>query len=293
MISFEQRLIPIKKLDDGSSLETNVVVVLNDKRDYGKINKKHLISIIQQKNISAQDNYDEIIRLIRILTRDRRLCYNLGGIETRDFGTDNFIIISYFNYEDKNYINGFIQVKDCVEYPNIIKTNYICTDLYFSGIGKQLLTFLKWILMNLKIPNLRINSINEYNTQNFYTSQGFYPVKNQTDLTSMWFEWNIYTRNKKDRNNISNLVIPFLSKYNTEKHKIYLNKTVPLTPYNKRRSKISSDTISSARSYSKIFKSVKSNSLKSNSLSSNSLKPKSVKSKSVKSKSVKSKTSRS
>ena len=32
MISFERSLIPIKNLEEGSLLETNVVVVLNDKR---------------------------------------------------------------------------------------------------------------------------------------------------------------------------------------------------------------------------------------------------------------------
>jgi hypothetical protein len=260
MISFESCLIPTKNLEDGLSLESNIVVVLNDKRNYGKINKNHLTSVIQQKHISIQDNYDQIIRLIRRLTNDRRLCNNLGGTETRDFSTDNFILISYFNYQNKNYINGFIQVKDCIEYPNIIKTNYICTDLYFSGIGKPLLTFLKWILLNLKIPNLRISSILDSNTQNFYTSQGFYPIENQTDPKSVWFEWNMYTRTKKDRNDMSNLVIPFLTKYNKEKHKIYMNKTVRLNSYNRKRSKRSSDTASSVRSYSKMFRSVKSKS---------------------------------
>jgi hypothetical protein len=263
MISFERSLIPTKNLEDGTLLETNIVIVLNDKRDYGKINRNHLISVIQQKDIFIQDNYDEIIRLIRQLTNDRRLCNNLGGLETRDFSTDNFILISFFNYQNKNYINGFIQVKDCVDYPNTIKTNYICTDLYFSGIGKPLITLLKWILINLKIPNLRISSILNFNTQNFYTSQGFYPIENQTDPNSVWFEWNIYTRTKKDQHEISKLIIPFLSKYNKEKHKIYMNKSVRLNSYNKKRSKRISDTMSSVRSYSKLFRNVKSKSQKS------------------------------
>ena len=174
-----------------------------------------------------------------------------------------FQAFQFFLYQNKNYINGFIQVKDCPEYPNIIKTNYICTDLYFSGIGKPLLTLLKWILLNLKIPNLRISSILNSNTQNFYTSQGFYPIENQTDPKSVWFEWNIYTRTKKDKNEMSRLSIPFLSKYNKAKHKIYMNKTVRLNTYNTKRSKRSSDTTSSVRSYSKIFRDVKSNSKKS------------------------------
>jgi hypothetical protein len=31
----------------------------------------------------------------------------------------------------------------------------------------------------------------------------------------------MYTRNKKDKTDMSRLTIPFLSKYNKEKHKIY------------------------------------------------------------------------
>jgi hypothetical protein len=263
--SFERTLIPTQNLEDGTSLESNVLVVLNDKNDknkrnYGKIkiNRNHLISVIHQKDIPIQNNYDEVIRLIRTITNNKRMCNNLGGIETRDFSSDNFILISYFTFQNKNYINGFIKVKDCSEYNDIIKTNYICTDLSFSGIGKPLLTFLKWILLNLKIPNLRIKSILNANTQNFYTSQGFYPIAEQTDPQFVWFEWNIYTRNQKDRTDMSGLTIPFLSKYNKEKHKIYTNKTIKLNTHNKRRSRRSTDSISSSRSYSKIFREVKS-----------------------------------
>ena len=261
MISFERTLIPTQKLEDGTSLESNVLVVLNDRRDYGKINRNHLISVIRQKDIPIQNNYDDVIRLIRTITNNRRMCNNLGGIETRDFSSDNFILISYFTFQNKNYINGFIKVKDCSEYPDIIKTNYICTDLSFSGIGKPLLTFLKWILLNLKIPKLRIKSILDANTQNFYTSQGFYSIEEQLDSQFVWFEWNMYTRNKKDNTDMSRLTIPFLSKYNKEKHKIYTNKTIRLNSYNKRRSRRSTDSISSIsspRSYSKIFREVKS-----------------------------------
>ena len=71
----------------------------------------------------------------------------------------------------------------------------------------------------------------------------------------------MYTRNKKDKIDMSRLTIPFLSKYNKEKHKIYTNKTIRLNSYNKRRSRRSTDSISSIsspRSYSKIFREVKS-----------------------------------
>ena len=127
--------------------------------------------------------------------------------------------------------------------------------------SKPLLTFLKWILLNLKIPKLRIKSILDANTQNFYTSQGFYSIEEQLDSQFVWFEWNMYTRNKKDNTDMSRLTIPFLSKYNKEKHKIYTNKTIRLNSYNKRRSRRSTDSISSIsspRSYSKIFREVKS-----------------------------------
>ena len=68
MISFERSLIPIQNINDGSSLESNVLVVLNDRKHYGKINRNHLISVILQKNIHIQNNYDDVIRLIRTIT---------------------------------------------------------------------------------------------------------------------------------------------------------------------------------------------------------------------------------
>ena len=67
----------------------------------------------------------------------------------------------------------------------------------------------------------------------------------------------MYTRNKKDKTDMSRLTIPFLSKYNKEKHKIYTNKSIRLNSYNKRRSRRLTETVSSPRSYSKIFREVK------------------------------------
>jgi len=74
-------------------------------------------------------------------------------------------------------------------YHNIIKTNYICTDLYFNAIGKSLLTLLKSIIINLNIQKLRIQSINRPTTLNFYTTQNLYPIKEQTDTKYTWMEW--------------------------------------------------------------------------------------------------------
>ena len=70
----------------------------------------------------------------------------------------------------------------------------------------------------------------------------------------------MYTRNKKDKTDMSRLTIPFLSKYNKEKHKIYTNKSIRLNSYNKRRSRRSTDSVSVSTpiSYSKIFRDVKS-----------------------------------
>ena len=149
MISFERTLINIKKIPD-VPLYSNVICIINREADPEKIKLGHLVEYLNKLNIPSQDNYSDVISILRsiILVNQARMCRFLGGIEKRDFNTDNFILLSYINFENKNYINGFIKVKNCPMYHNIIKTNYICTDLYFNGIGKSLLTLLKSIILH-------------------------------------------------------------------------------------------------------------------------------------------------
>jgi hypothetical protein len=63
---------------------------------------------------------------------------------------------------------------------------------------------LKIIVINLGINKIRISSILRPSTQNFYISQGFYPLPEQKDEGRfVWFEWNFRTLNRKDHINIS------------------------------------------------------------------------------------------
>jgi hypothetical protein len=122
-------------------------------------------------NIHLQNNYLEMVSKIRKLIQNSagRFCRWLGGYETSDFNRDDFMIITYFEHEGNNYMNGFVKVKNC-DISQVIRTNYICTDLYFSAIGKLLITLLKIIVINLGINKIRISSILRPSTQNFYIS---------------------------------------------------------------------------------------------------------------------------
>jgi hypothetical protein len=112
--------------------------------------------------------------------------------------------------------------------------NYICTDLYFSGIGKALISLLKVITDGLGIQKVRIDSIFRPSTQNFYTSQGFYPLPDQEmGGKIIWFEWDSRYSSKKDRANMRSIRQPFLVTY--EPSKFEMNKermdTTELLPY--------------------------------------------------------------
>jgi hypothetical protein len=219
MISFEKTLINIKKIPD-VPLYANVICIINREADPDKINIPQLVGYLNEINIPSQDNYNEVIHTLRsvILGNQARMCRFLGGIEKKDFNTDNFILLSYINFENKNYINGFIKVKNCPMYHNIIKTNYICTDLYFNGIGKSLLTLLKSIIIKLRIPKLRIQSVNRPTTLNFYTTQNLYPIRDQTETKYTWMEWDYTTKTEKDDGYLHKMKYPFPIVLDKEKY---------------------------------------------------------------------------
>ena len=220
-IHLEKGLLPEKIAKQLTNpIYSNVICVINPDADPGKIKMDRLMKFMTQRNITIQMDYSNILRIILSITSSPskgRFCRWVSGFENKSFHTDNFILISYLNHDSKNYINGFIQVKDCDEYPNIIKTNYICTDLLFSGIGKNLLILLKIIVRILEIKQLRIESINRASTQNFYTSQGFYPLEEQVNANYTWFEWEYQTRREKDQEYMMTFNIPFLIQYDSQK----------------------------------------------------------------------------
>lgn len=209
MIEFENKLLPITHLTEKEQLPIRIACIINtDERTKprnSKINPEILIQLMNGMGIPFQDNYYDIIKKIRGLIQGGRgrFCRWLGGYETLEFERDDFMMVTYFEHEGNNYINGFVKVKNC-NITDVVRTNYVCTDLYFSAIGKLLITLLKIIVINLRINKVRISSVLRATTQNFYTSQGFYPLPEQRDEGRfVWFEWNFKTLSKKDHVDIT------------------------------------------------------------------------------------------
>lgn len=201
MISFEEKLIPIKKLTAGEELPFQLVCVVNPAQS---LNTKPLVSQMKGLHIPCIPINSTIIRKLRstIYSDNKRFCRGLGGFDTMKFGKDEFMmIISYFEYEGNNYINGFINVK--LNSEDIVEISYICSDLHFSGIGKTLLSLVKLIITMMGIPVIHLESVNNPSTQNFYTSQGFQYVSDNGNKKI--FEINTGLMSRKDQLSIGKL----------------------------------------------------------------------------------------
>jgi hypothetical protein len=201
MIAFEDKLIPIKNLTAAEELPFQLACIVNTKQS---LNTKPLVSQISGLNIPYIPMNPTIIRKLRatIFSDNKRFCKGLGGFETTQFCRDEFMmIISYFEYEGKNYINGFINVK--VFNKDSVEISYICSDLHFSGIGKILLSLVKLVITMMGIQTIRLESVLNPSTQNFYTSQGFQYVKDEGDKKI--FEINTGLMSRKDQLSIGRL----------------------------------------------------------------------------------------
>jgi len=246
MIVFEKNLMPIRDLTNKEQLQLHIVCVVNTSRSKplnSKIEVKDLVSFTSSMNIPVQYNHYEIVnQLIGLAAHNEdRLCQGLGGYNTFAFGKDDYLFLTYFVHNKKNYINGFLKVKNCSEYPDIVRTNYICTDVKFSGIGKILIGLLKVSLVYLRIYKVRISSVPRHSTQNFYISQGFYPIPEQIDEGRfVWFEWDFDKHSKKDYISMAKLQIklmgnkPMFATYETTKANL---DNVELIPYRFRTAK--------------------------------------------------------
>lgn len=201
MIAFEEKLIPIKNLTAGEELPFQLVCVVNPAQS---VYTKPLVSQMKGLHIPCISMNNTIIRKLRatIYSDNKRFCKGLGGFDTLQFGRDEFMmIISYFEYEGKNYINGFINVKLTSE--DSVEISYICSDLHFSGIGKILLSLVKLVITMMGIPTIRLESVLNPSTQNFYTSQGFQYVKDNGNKKI--FEINTGLMSRKDQLSIGKL----------------------------------------------------------------------------------------
>ena len=201
MITFEEKLIPIKNLTASEELPFQLVCVVNPAQS---VYTKPLVSQMKGLNIPCIPMNSTIIRKLRatIYSDNKRFCRGLGGFDTMEFGRDEFMmIISYFEYEGKNYINGFINVK--VYNKDTVEISYICSDLHFSGIGKILLSLVKLVVTMMGIPTIRLESVLNPSTQNFYTSQGFQYVNDNGNKKI--FEINTGLMSRKDQLSIGKL----------------------------------------------------------------------------------------
>ena len=155
---------------------------------------QNLKSYMETLHINVNYNYNEIIKLIRplIYNSKGRLCRWLGGFETRKFQEDIFIVVTYIEIESEKYITGFVKIQHDESDPDFLTIDYICTDLYFKGIGYKLINLLKLILLNPEsnIKKARAMSVLRPSTQNFYTQQKFYKLLYQPDPKGIFFEWN-------------------------------------------------------------------------------------------------------
>jgi hypothetical protein len=166
MIQFEEKLLPIRDLPEKEKLESHLVCVINK-------NLPMLTSKMAELHIPCIENHRQLTtKLMGIISKNNgRMCRWLSGFDNSIFFQDAFMIISYFVHEDKNYINGFVKIK--LNNKDTVEITYICSDLYFTGIGKMLISLVKLVIALLGIPNIMLESVNRGTTQNFYTSQGF------------------------------------------------------------------------------------------------------------------------
>lgn len=201
MIAFEEKLIPIKNLTAGEGLPFHLVCVVKPAQS---AYTESIVSQMKGLNIPCIPMNSTIIRKLRatIYSDNKRFCRGLGGFDTLQFGRDEFMmIISYFEYEGKNYINGFINVKLTSE--DSVEITYICSDLHFSGIGKILLSLVKLVITMMGIPIIRLESVINPSTQNFYTSQGFQYIIDKGNKKI--FEINTGLMSRKDQLSIGKL----------------------------------------------------------------------------------------
>jgi len=230
-MSFEDKLIPIRNLTAGEELPFQLVCVVNPAQS---VYTKPLVSQMNGLHIPCIAMNNTIIRKLRatIYSDNKRFCRGLGGFDTLQFGRDEFMmIISYFEYEGKNYINGFINVK--VYNKDTVEISYICSDLHFSGIGKILLSLVKLVITMMGIQTIRLESVLNPSTQNFYTSQGFQYENDSGDKKI--FKINTGLMSRKDQLSIGKLFHhlgkgkPLLATYHPSKNRGM--DSVELLPY--------------------------------------------------------------
>lgn len=130
-------------------------------------------------NVNYSSDVDRYKHTIRTVINDnpQRLCVNLIALSIfGSLNTCDIILLSYATI-GKNYVNGIATLRIDVA-SQFVSIDYLCADLHFSGIGFNLITFIKLFTINILNENFHIilDSVLNPQTQNFYRSQYFYDV---------------------------------------------------------------------------------------------------------------------
>lgn len=178
-IDFENELITTNE----KTLSSNIFLLFSDKSS----SHEKLVSAISVFYLSSKlkfsvniNKYKSKIRNI-ISNNQRRFCYKINDMAI--FGNLNschVIILSYTNINNKNYINGFATLRVNMDL-KFVSIDFLCGDLFFSGVGSNLLTFIKLFTIHMLHENacIILNSIASHITQNFYISNFFYKNVNE------------------------------------------------------------------------------------------------------------------
>ena len=210
-ISFEDTLIP--KSNEEKTITSNILIVFQEKERIN-VNVSNIMNkILENDKIHfnycfnepklLKKNYKHTLRSIIVGNSKDRFCKLIGesAIFINFNNKDVIIILTYTTLDGKNYITGFatLNVVEC-------SIDFLCTDLQYSGIGSNLMTFIKLFVVNvLNKETIDLQSIRNNRTRNFYTGQFF----NQDSDTSDHFHWRYNPKNLEENLWYKNFHIPF------------------------------------------------------------------------------------
>jgi hypothetical protein len=215
-ISFKDTLIP--KTNEEKTITSNILIVFQENTKGSDIVEKILNNDKIHFNYSFNDpkskpfkpDYKYILRSIIDRNNHNRFCKLVG--ESAIFSNFNkpnvIIILTYTTLDSKNYITGFATLN--VSEGSI---DFLCTDLQYSGIGSNLMTFIKLFVVNVLNKNtIYLQSIRDNRTRNFYIGQFF----KEDPHTSDNFSWTYNPDNLEEDFWYQNFHIPFKVEKNSE-----------------------------------------------------------------------------
>jgi hypothetical protein len=251
-INLENKLIDSNE----NNFTSNIFLLFSNKfvsANESLISKISLFPLFSDLNFSSNVNkYKPLIRNI-ISTNYRRFCFKINDMAI--FGNLNIcdiILLSYTTIDGKNFINGIATLRINVS-SEFVSIDYLCGDLFFSGIGSNLLSFIKLFTIHILNEKFSIilNSIDSFTTQNFYRSHFFYKIsdsimkngheiigENPIFLKEKYnYIWKFNPENLEEKYIFDNFILPFNIKkishlkYSDESEATLINELKILKPY--------------------------------------------------------------